>query len=206
MSYSEDVLAGMRAVTEATTGLKDDSVDNLVSTMVLNLQSAKLQQDTALFNIKAGMAGEMINQGFTAYEAAVSNIEGSKLKSPQLEKYMETQPGIGYNIGKRRILSNAENYLDAFEESFVQNQVYYRGLITKSALVGGTSNPIIGGALDALVQQRDNLLEAKENYTDVVFEARGEGFLKSKKRPMNITARMDAAIGALDTIIEGIEG
>lgn len=206
MSYSEDVLAGMRAVTEAATGLKDDSVDNLVSTMVLNLQSAKLQQDAALFNIKAGIAGTMIDQGLTAYEAAVSTIDGSKLKSPQLEQYMEKQPGIGYNIGKRRILDNAENYLDSFEENFRNNEVYYRGLITKSALVGGTSNPIIGGALDALIQQRDNLLEARENYTNIVFEARGEGFLKRKKRPMNITARMDAAIGALDSIIEGIEG
>lgn len=205
MSYSEDVLAGMRAVTEAATGLKDESVSNLVSNMVLQLQSAKLQQDAVLNGITANISTKMIDEGFSAYEAAVSGVEGSKLRSAQLEKYKKTQPGIGYNVGKRRILRNTESYLDAFEQNFVNNQVYYQSLITKSALVGGTSNPIVGGSLDALKSQKNNLIEARANLTDVVFEARGEGFLKSKRRPQNIVARMDASIGALDTIINSIE-
>ena len=41
MSYSEDVLAGLKAVTEAASGLKDESVDNLVSSLIMNMQSRR---------------------------------------------------------------------------------------------------------------------------------------------------------------------
>ena len=89
MSYSEDVLAGLKAVTEAASGLKDESVDTLVGNMIMNMQSAKLQQDAAIANIKLGIAGRLVEQGFTGYEAAVTSIPTSKLSSAKLEEFQE---------------------------------------------------------------------------------------------------------------------
>ena len=48
MSYSKDVLDGLKAVTQAAQGLKDDSVDSLVSTMVINLQQANWKKKLEL--------------------------------------------------------------------------------------------------------------------------------------------------------------
>jgi len=204
MSYSKDVLDAMRAVTQSASGLKDESVDTLVSNMVLNMQSGEIQKDLAIFNIKAGIASKLVEGTMDAYGAAVSGIESSKLQSPKLEEFEGKTIGIGYNIGKRQILNNLENYLDTYEQNYALNRAYYEKLITVSQLTGGESNPVIVQAKNALEQQRNNLLQARDLYTRNIFEARGEGVLKSKKRPMEITARLDASITAIDGLLENL--
>ena len=206
MSYSKDVLDGMRAVTQAAAGLKDDSVEELVGNLVLQFQSAKLQQDAALFNAKVNIATGLVEKGMQGYEDAMSNISSSNLSSGRLKKYAEEgTPGFGYKIARRKVNNDVESYLDNFEANYTQSEQFYKKLSTVSALTGGESNPIVAGALDGLKTQRENLIKAKELYTSQIFEARGEGVLTSKGRSMGITARLNANISLLDSIIDPIE-
>jgi len=207
MSYSEDVLAGLKAVTEAASGLKDESVDTLVSNMIMNMQSAKLQQDAAIANIKLGIAGRLVEQGFTGYEAAVTSIPTSKLSSAKLEEFQEEGlPGFGYRFGRRKINNDVESFLDTFEQNYDQQKAYYEKLVTSAKLTGGTSNPIIAESVSALKQQRENLLNARDLYESTVFESRGEGGLFTVKgRSQNTLARLDAQVGLIDNLITNIE-
>ena len=207
MSYSKDVLDGLRAVTQAAKGLKDDSVDSLVSTMVINLQQAKLQQDAAIANIKLGIAGRLVEQGFSGYEAAVTSIPTSKLSSAKLQEFQEEGlPGFGYRFGRRKINNDVESFLDTFEKNYDQQRGYYNKLVTSAKMTGGTSNPIISEANNALKQQRDNLLAARDLYESTVFESRGEGGVFTVKgRSQDTLARLDAQVALIDNIITQIE-
>ena len=207
MSYSKDVLDGLKAVTESAVGLKDDSVDSLVSSMVLNLQGAKIKQDAAITNIKLGIAGRLVEQGFAGYEAATTSIPTSKLSSAKLKEFQEEGlPGVGYRIGRRKINNDVESFLDTFEKNYEQQKGYYSKLVTSSKLTGGVSNPIIAESLSSLKQQRNNLLDAKDLYESTVFESRGEGGVFTVKgRSQNTLARLDAQVGLLDNIITQIE-
>jgi DNA-binding FrmR family transcriptional regulator len=207
MSYSEDVLQGLRAVTEAATGLKDNSVDDLVKNLVLNMQSAKLQQDAALANIKLGIAGKMVEQGFTGYEAAVTSIPTSKLNSQKLSQFQEEGlPGFGYRFGRRKINNDIEAFVDTFEKNYATQRNYYNKLVTTSKLTGGTSNPIVRESVAALKQQQANLLDAINLYESTVFESRGEGGIFTRKgRSQDLLARLQNAEGLVNNLIENIE-
>jgi hypothetical protein len=173
----------------------------------MNMQSAKLQQDAAIANIKLGIAGRLVEQGFTGYEAAVTSIPTSKLSSAKLEEFQEEGlPGFGYRFGRRKINNDVESFLDTFEQNYDQQKAYYEKLVTSAKLTGGTSNPIIAESVSALKQQRENLLNARDLYESTVFESRGEGGLFTVKgRSQNTLARLDAQVGLIDNLITNIE-
>lgn len=207
MSYSEDVLQGLRAVTAAATGLKDNSVDTLVSNLVLNMQSAKIQQDAAVANIKLGIAGRMVEQGFQGYEAAVTSIPTSKLNSAKLKELQEEGlPGFGYRFSRRKVNNNVEAFVDTFEKNYATQKNYYNKLVTTSKLTGGTSNPLVRESVDALKQQQANLLDAINLYQSTIFESRGEGGVFTVKgRSQDLLARLQNAEGLVDNLITSIE-